>query len=65
MRKTSCSRDRLVVRTLRCGRNNPGSNPGHGKTFYHFIVLRNLQFLIIRRTRNCEEYFKEDYLSNL
>ena len=24
------SRDRLVVRTLRCGRNNPGSNPGHG-----------------------------------
>ena len=20
--------DRLVVRTLRCGRNNPGSNPG-------------------------------------
>ena len=26
-------RDRLVVRTLRCGRNNPGSNPGHGKLF--------------------------------
>ena len=24
------SRDRLVVRTLRCGRSNPGSNPGHG-----------------------------------
>ena len=24
------SRDRLVVRTLRCGRNNPGSNPGYG-----------------------------------
>ena len=24
------SRDRLAVRTLRCGRNNPGSNPGHG-----------------------------------
>ena len=23
-------RDRLVVRTLRCGRSNPGSNPGHG-----------------------------------
>ena len=22
-------RDRLVVRTLRCGRSNPGSNPGH------------------------------------
>ena len=26
-------RDRIVVSTLRCGRNNPGSNPGHG-TFY-------------------------------
>ena len=25
------SRDRLVVRTLRCGRSNPGSNPGHGR----------------------------------
>ena len=25
-------RDRLVVRTLRCGRNNPGSNPGHGNS---------------------------------
>ena len=24
-------RDRLVVRTPRCGRGNPGSNPGHGK----------------------------------
>ena len=27
------SRDRIVVSTLRCGRNNPGSNPGHG-TFW-------------------------------
>ena len=27
------SRDRLVVRTLRCGRNNPGSNPGLGNFF--------------------------------
>lgn len=25
------SRDRIVVSTLRCGRSNPGSNPGHGK----------------------------------
>ena len=24
-------RDGLVVRTLRCGRINPGSNPGHGR----------------------------------
>ena len=25
-------RDRIVVSTLRCGRSNPGSNPGHGNT---------------------------------
>ena len=24
------SRDRIVVSTSRCGRDNPGSNPGHG-----------------------------------
>ena len=29
-RKCLFSRDRIVVSTLRCGRNNPGSNPGHG-----------------------------------
>ena len=28
------SSDRLVVRTLRCGRSNPGSNPGHGIVFF-------------------------------
>ena len=29
-------RDRIVVSTLRCGRNNPGSNPGHGMSMsYH------------------------------
>ena len=34
------SRDRLEVRTLRCGRNNPGSNPGHGTLpFFFFFVL--------------------------
>ena len=27
------SRDRIVVSTLRCGRSNPGSNPGHGILF--------------------------------
>ena len=35
------SRDRLVVRTLRCGRSNPGSNPGHGmprKIFFEHPV---------------------------
>lgn len=29
-RKQYRRRDRIVVSTLRCGRNNPGSNPGHG-----------------------------------
>ena len=34
-------RDRLVVRTLRCGRSNPGSNPGHGilKQFFFFFFF--------------------------
>ena len=43
------SRDSLVVRTLRCGRNNPGSNPGHGIKFLHtcfeFIVFFLLLFI--------------------
>ena len=38
---TDC-RDRLVVRTLRCGRSNPGSNPGHGSFF-----LVKLTFIFI------------------
>ena len=32
------SRDRIVVSTLRCGRNNPGSNPGHG-TLRNFFPI--------------------------
>ena len=27
-------RDRIVVSTSRCGRDNPGSNPGHGSPFF-------------------------------
>ena len=36
-------RDRLVVTTLRCGRSNPGSNPGHGIFFIMvcFLFLRD------------------------
>merc|ERR1712121_129082 len=30
---SSNCRDSIVVSTLRCGRNNPGSNPGHGTFF--------------------------------
>ena len=33
------SRDRLVVRTLRCGRSNPGSNPGHGNVSHIPLTL--------------------------
>ena len=33
------SRDRLVVRTLRCGRSNPGSNPGRGMSFLNSFYL--------------------------
>ena len=36
-------RDRLVVRTLRCGRSNPGSNPGHGTVLFFFYVLYRLK----------------------
>ena len=38
--------DRLVVRTLRCGRSNPVSNPGHGK-FYVFIFIHLFIYLFI------------------
>ena len=37
-------RVRLVVRTLRCGRSNPGSNPGRGTVlFLFFYVLHRLK----------------------
>ena len=32
-------RDRIVVSTLRCGRNNPGSNPGLCKYYIIHTVL--------------------------
>lgn len=34
----SHSRDRIVVSTSRCGRDNPGSNPGHGKQLCNVAV---------------------------
>ena len=39
---SSC--DSIVVNTLHCGCNNPGSNPGHGKCTYQFFIYH--QFLI-------------------
>ena len=38
--------DRLVVRTLRCGRSNPVSNPGHGK-FYVFIFIHLFIYFVL------------------
>ena len=43
---SSGSRDRIVVSTLRCGRNNPGSNPGHG-TFF-FLTLQHYLFWLCK-----------------
>ena len=51
-------RDRLVVRTLRCGRSNPGSNPGHGI----FCVMLSPMFAIkIRRVREIISYNEFKY----
>ena len=38
------SRDRIVVSTLRCGRSNPGSNPGHGKGEVFYEYFKNILF---------------------
>ena len=41
------SRDRIVVSTLRCGRSNPGSNPGHGSVIFtrcHGVVKNILDW---------------------
>ena len=40
------SRDSLVVRTLRCGRSNPGSNPGHGTVGLVLVCSRRLQSIL-------------------
>ena len=61
-RESNC-RDRLVVRTLRCGRSNPGSNPGHGMDKIFFSKASNIKMRILtkhasagNRTRiNCLE----------
>ena len=63
------SRDRLVVRTLRCGRSNPGSNPGHGSVlrcygsgdfpFWKFFVRVNFSSYKIRGLYKLETYLRE------
>ena len=39
-------RDRLVVRTLRCGRSNPGSNPGYSSDPFFFFFSSSLFSLL-------------------
>ena len=36
---SSDSRDRIVLSTSRCGRDNPGSNPGHGRNMTNFVEI--------------------------
>ena len=48
------SRDRIVVSTSRCGRDNPGSNPGHGSADVYsgslfFLSRCNMFFSISAR----------------
>ena len=42
-------RNRIVVSTLRCGRSNPGSNPGYGRYPFSFIEILK-RFLDTRHT---------------
>ena len=42
-------RDRIVVSTSRCGRDNPGSNPGHGiTTIAKSCVFLRIDFDLLR-----------------
>ena len=54
-------RDRLVVRTLRCGRSNPGSNPGHG-TFFPFVFL---VFIFLSSFCKAMKYLFQDELCEI
>ena len=49
---SSGSRDRIVVSTLRYGRNNPGSNPRHGTfflTMQYYLFFSLCKFLFFSR----------------
>ena len=40
-------RDRIVVSTLRCGRNNPGSNPGLDNNFSRDLIFVTFAFMMM------------------
>ena len=45
MQNSWCNgRDRIVVSTSRCGRDNPGSNPGHGRDKDASLVRQSSYF---------------------
>ena len=48
-------RDRIVVSTLRCGRNNPGSNPGHGTLLYYNSRHSHCRLFLSCRSK-CRHY---------
>ena len=51
-------RDRLVVRTLRCGRSNPGSNPGHGIFVSYFFLKIQIQPGLLEIILNGGNFFQ-------
>ena len=64
-------RDRLVVRTLRCGRNNPGSNPGHGNVFanansneFYFIIVTYRLYIFMRLNKIINSYISQIVMAN-
>jgi hypothetical protein len=50
------SRNRIVVSTLRCGRSNPGSNPGYGRKQFFFVQKR--QTFLLNFQKKTSEYIR-------
>ena len=51
-------RDRLVVRTLRCGRSNPGSNPGLGNSdLFFFRMFKKTLNSVVLLFKNVSDLF--------
>ena len=46
-----------MVSTLRCGRNNPGSNPGLGKYFILYSVMPLINLHTTRTMRGSKETY--------
>ena len=44
---SSDSRDRIVVSTSRCGRDNPGSNPGHAVVVIVAVMAQLIKFFFL------------------